>query len=462
MAYPYSVHKTYTAGEILTAADLNSTDTTHVNSNIPEDIDDYSANTTEMQTTADPYPGASESLAVALDGELQRLRYQILQIGKLLGTASTFTHWYFDLPDPTAATTILDIDNTATDGDPGIGFSLSGTRQFTIGVDDGDSDKFKVGTTAIGTNTFISYDGTTIILGDSADTGSAATPLITMGAATTTGIYTDGSDTFNISVSGVQHAAFGANQVFLGNAASNGSASNPIVALNAAADAGLYTDASDNLLLAGNGTLCMQLTSTQALLGPAIDGSAGTPVVALANATTTGFYTDGSDNLNVAISGAQVMAVGGSLVDILQDLQIENNKIIKMEGASTVYSNVLQVNNSDDIILGDATNTDDISINLAGDIKIENNKEIKGEGTSTVYSRIVFVDGSDNMWFGDSSTDSIIFSNSVGIVAQFDEDTTAGNTRMLIYDNDNANLDRVSVGAADSGGSGFKVLRIPN
>lgn len=46
--------------------------------------------------------------------------------------------------------------------------------------------------------------------------------------------------------------------------------------------------------------------------------------------------------------------------------------------------------------------------------------------------------------------------------ARFDVDATAGNTRLLIYDVDNATLERVTVGAADSGGSGYKVLRIPN
>ena len=48
------------------------------------------------------------------------------------------------------------------------------------------------------------------------------------------------------------------------------------------------------------------------------------------------------------------------------------------------------------------------------------------------------------------------------IVGQFDENTTAGETRFLLYDVDNATLERVTVGAADSGGVGFKVLRIPN
>lgn len=45
---------------------------------------------------------------------------------------------------------------------------------------------------------------------------------------------------------------------------------------------------------------------------------------------------------------------------------------------------------------------------------------------------------------------------------QVDANGTAGNTRMLVYDVDNAQVERVSVGAADSGGAGFKVLRIPN
>jgi hypothetical protein len=45
---------------------------------------------------------------------------------------------------------------------------------------------------------------------------------------------------------------------------------------------------------------------------------------------------------------------------------------------------------------------------------------------------------------------------------QADASTTAGNTRLLVYDVDNGTLERVTVGAADSGGVGFKVLRIPN
>lgn len=46
--------------------------------------------------------------------------------------------------------------------------------------------------------------------------------------------------------------------------------------------------------------------------------------------------------------------------------------------------------------------------------------------------------------------------------ATLDDTIVAGNTRLLLYDVDNGQLERVTVGDADSGGTGFKVLRIPN
>lgn len=45
---------------------------------------------------------------------------------------------------------------------------------------------------------------------------------------------------------------------------------------------------------------------------------------------------------------------------------------------------------------------------------------------------------------------------------EFDQDINAGLTRMRLWDVDTGALRRVSVGAANSGGAGFKLLRIPN
>ena len=47
-------------------------------------------------------------------------------------------------------------------------------------------------------------------------------------------------------------------------------------------------------------------------------------------------------------------------------------------------------------------------------------------------------------------------------VGQFDFSTTARDTRFSVFDVDNNALERVTVGIADSGGVGFKLLRIQN
>lgn len=45
---------------------------------------------------------------------------------------------------------------------------------------------------------------------------------------------------------------------------------------------------------------------------------------------------------------------------------------------------------------------------------------------------------------------------------QVDGSTTANDTAMLLWDVNSGTLKRVSVGAADSGGAGFRLLRIVN
>ncbi|RLC34304.1 MAG: hypothetical protein DRZ76_02920 [Candidatus Nealsonbacteria bacterium] len=72
-----------------------------------------------------------------------------------------------------------------------------------------------------------------------------------------------------------------------------------------------------------------------------------------------------------------------------------------------------------------------------------------------------------NLSFRDSSNVEKTFIKTDGTASfggnvEIDDNADAGNTRLLLYDVDNATLKRVSVGAADSGGAGFKVLRIPN
>ena len=65
--------------------------------------------------------------------------------------------------------TLLKIDNTATDGDSAIQFALSGTVAYTMGVEDGDSDKFVInyGTGVLGAQPALEIDssGNTALAG---------------------------------------------------------------------------------------------------------------------------------------------------------------------------------------------------------------------------------------------------------------------------------------------------------
>ena len=73
--------------------------------------------------------------------------------------------------------TEIQIDNSATDGDAFLSFQLSGTSKFTMGVDDGDSDVFKIGTTAIGTGTMFVLDTNSKISLSNNDSGTSNTIL---------------------------------------------------------------------------------------------------------------------------------------------------------------------------------------------------------------------------------------------------------------------------------------------
>ncbi|MGS2726399.1 tail fiber domain-containing protein [Psychroserpens sp. BH13MA-6] len=52
-----------------------------------------------------------------------------------------------------AAADGIQINNTAADGDPTLELQVNGTTVTSIGIDDSDADKFKIGTTALTTNT---------------------------------------------------------------------------------------------------------------------------------------------------------------------------------------------------------------------------------------------------------------------------------------------------------------------
>ena len=90
MAGLYS-HTSRATGITLTANIYNTDHQNHIDNQEFDQINDHSANTTEMQATVDPGEVSSESLATDGDGEFDRLRFIIKE---MKGTAQ----WYVTNP----------------------------------------------------------------------------------------------------------------------------------------------------------------------------------------------------------------------------------------------------------------------------------------------------------------------------------------------------------------------------
>ena len=109
--------------------------------------------------------------------------------------------------------------------------------------------------------------------------------------------------------------------------------------------------------------------------------------------------------------------------------------------------------------------TDQGASNLVsgGTFTLYTNAKLDGTGDYAPYLEFASALGPDMAYYvGTDGEFRIAEAYSANSMATFDVDTTAGNTRMLLWDVDNGVLARVSVGADDSGGTGYKVLRIPN
>ena len=80
-------HTTRTDGTVLTGAIYNADHQNHIDNLIPAQIDDYSVTQGQMQSLVNPGEVGSESFALSLAGEVERLRFIISE------TKGT-THWY--------------------------------------------------------------------------------------------------------------------------------------------------------------------------------------------------------------------------------------------------------------------------------------------------------------------------------------------------------------------------------
>ena len=296
MSYPPTLHKTYTTGEILTAADLNSSLQDISTTNIPEDIDDYSVNTAEMQSTADPYPAASESLATTLSGELERIRYQIKAI---LGEAQ----WYID-PDitlPTINTKIGGAQFLAPNGVVGApGFSFANFTTSGFYAAGGDSFIASVG--GVGVFNFVSTTEVRPLVSVHNIDGVVGTPSYSFTSGSTDGFYRAGTNIIGVATAGADVAYFTATQLKV----ANGLVGAPGYSFLSSPNTGLYYTGGNTFAATANSTQAMIWSDTRVrsvlpLYIP--DGIIGAAGMAFNTEPDTGLYRIGADNIGITLGG---------------------------------------------------------------------------------------------------------------------------------------------------------------
>lgn len=158
-------------------------------------------------------------------------------------------------------------------------------------------------------------------------------------------------------------------------------------------------------------------------------------------------------------------------LDVLGNLSVENTNNAKLYVDSNLTVSALLTSNID-YLLGLVDGDTSVSAfygkeNFASIVvhytNIAGNSLMTFDKTATdPFVAITVDDEVANAITFQVDTDNVHINYGVTEIAKFDNDNTARNTRFLIYDVDNATMERVSVGEPDSGGAGFKLLRIPN
>jgi hypothetical protein len=189
-------------------------------------------------------------------------------------------------------------------------------------------------------------------------------------------------------------------------------------------------------------------------------GSAGAPTIGFSAALTSGFFWDtaGGTGVSLSVGGvARVRTESGQMLVAVPTRALDGSA-----GAPAYSFN--SDNDNGFYYIG----TNSFGVSVGGTLRLT-------YSTTAFTATLPWLAPAGNAgapshsFSGDPDTG--IFSqaaNALGLAAggaegaRIDLSAVAGNTRLLVYDVDNATLERVTVGAADSGGTGFKVLRIPN
>jgi hypothetical protein len=207
---------------------------------------------------------------------------------------------------------------------------------------------------------------------------------------------------------------------------------------------------------AASGTAGNTISFTRAMT---LDASGNLGVGTTSPTLYTGFTTLDIDNatngglLNIKKNGTTVGYINGSsgmlVLAQLADLKLTST------GANTIQFSTNATERARITANGNLTiggTTESARVRVEGTTNLTTALQLFRSGNSC---GAIWQEGGAMRFGSDASTG---FTEKMRV----DSTTTAGQTALLLWDVDNNTLERVTVGAADSGGTGFKVLRIPN
>ncbi len=99
----------------------------------------------------------SDKFKIADSTTLDTLTRLTMTTTGLIGIGSNTPSTVLTVASPSAVAEGIDVNNTSV-GDPVLRFQLAGTNTFSMGIDNSDADKFKIGTSALDTSTRLTID----------------------------------------------------------------------------------------------------------------------------------------------------------------------------------------------------------------------------------------------------------------------------------------------------------------
>lgn len=229
---------------------------------------------------------------------------------------------------------------------------------------------------------------------------------------------------------------------------------------------GLLVDAIRHTFRSDTGNIIAELSGSRVRLNQ--------PTTILGG-SETGLTIDSSNNITVQINDNTATNVGNN-VKFQLALAGLTAGLVRAEWINPSNDSKLSWQVRTGAVPADAMSLTGSALRLSSGVRLvsslissdaSDSLTIGADDLGTNDARMVFVDSTDVAAPGISRHFSNEFTvesadGSGSPMVRLDRDTTAGNTRLLLYDVDTGKLQRVSVGSANSGGSGYRILRIPN